>query len=493
MRTYLLVCFFVFFGAGKTFSQIYGYSLQKDSIYFTLNIEDCAKVSTDNGRILDISTIKITAVALLSDWNNWNRNNPAYLLKKVSETKYTFTQPVKEAGEGTHSFKFLINGQYWVEPPSQATNSSPVSGGDYRYQNWLIFLPKIVPLSNGPMYEMKLNIKHLPNNTLISLKEGKTILYADTCKAGKKRWKGSTKAPAVAYISVSDVEKPFPLILENKKYTITGVYKKNQIKHLKITGSSLTNDYQVYVKDVAKYGKKMNKVSAKSQKYISMGDSAKAMPYFKAFVKTDKQQKKYEYRSMLAHPSSYFSLMIFSYNWHSYSLDSAKNVFARFSPAVKQSALGKDIALGLENGSKIHVGDEMRNFTLPDTSGNDIVLQSFKGKWIILDFWASWCGPCMANIPKIKDLMKTYSDKNCVLVGVSVDSDKAAWLNAIRREKTDWLQLCDFKAQGSPPILSYRVQGFPTYVLISPEGKIACPPTSNIDELKKYLDALGLQ
>ncbi|MBX7242335.1 MAG: thioredoxin family protein [Bacteroidia bacterium] len=82
-----------------------------------------------------------------------------------------------------------------------------------------------------------------------------------------------------------------------------------------------------------------------------------------------------------------------------------------------------------------------------------------------------------------------YSNKNCVLVGVSIDSDKEAWHNAIRREKTEWLQLCDFKAQGSLPVLYYQVQGFPTYILISPEGKIACPPTSNIDELKKHLVA----
>ncbi|WP_316817634.1 TlpA disulfide reductase family protein [Pedobacter nyackensis] len=111
-------------------------------------------------------------------------------------------------------------------------------------------------------------------------------------------------------------------------------------------------------------------------------------------------------------------------------------------------------------------------FTLNDTEGKAISLASYKGGYVLVDFWASWCVPCRAENPNVLAAYEKYKDKNFQVLGVSLDEKKEAWLKAIAEDKLPWKQVCDFKASKSEVTKMYNVSSIPANVLVDPQGKI---------------------
>lgn len=121
------------------------------------------------------------------------------------------------------------------------------------------------------------------------------------------------------------------------------------------------------------------------------------------------------------------------------------------------------------------VGNLMPNFSLRDKDGSDFQISNFSGKYILLDFWASWCSPCRESIPKWKLIYDILKEKDFEIIGISIDKDILAWNRALQEEKMPWVQLID----GPLTILSnqrlsayFNIQSIPFYILISPEGRI---------------------
>ena len=114
------------------------------------------------------------------------------------------------------------------------------------------------------------------------------------------------------------------------------------------------------------------------------------------------------------------------------------------------------------------------DFTLSSLDGNTISLSDFKGKYVVLDFWASWCPDCLRDIPEVQSLYKDFSKRGVVFVGVSFDNDKSSWQAAVEKHDIQYLQCSELKKMREADIAKqYGVKWIPSLVVVDPEGKIA--------------------
>jgi peroxiredoxin len=117
-------------------------------------------------------------------------------------------------------------------------------------------------------------------------------------------------------------------------------------------------------------------------------------------------------------------------------------------------------------------GKQLPAFSLPSVQGALVALSSFKGKYVLIDFWASWCGPCRQENPNVVNAYNQFKNKNFTIVGVSLDKQKEPWVKAIQDDKLDWMHISDLKFWQSKAVEVFKIEGIPYNLLVDPKGKI---------------------
>lgn len=192
-----------------------------------------------------------------------------------------------------------------------------------------------------------------------------------------------------------------------------------------------------------------------------------------------------------AHPSSWVSYIALDQEvrHHDISPESAASLYDALTPSLKQyeyvQALGDLVGLYAGRGDV-----SAKDLTLDDASGKPVSLASYRGKYVLLDFWASWCGPCRAENPNLLKAYNDYSSKNFTILSVSLDKVRDAWLKAVSEDKLPWTQVSDLKAFESPVARSYKVNAIPSNFLIDPSGKIIGTNLRGMDLSRKLEEVI---
>jgi thiol-disulfide isomerase/thioredoxin len=208
-------------------------------------------------------------------------------------------------------------------------------------------------------------------------------------------------------------------------------------------------------------------------------------------------QKKF-YQS---NPNSYIALVALQEYAPSHpDINQAKEVmlaFKRLSPAVRNTALGKEFYKSLMDIQNLVAGTKAPEFTQNDTLGKPVSLASFKGKYVLIDFWASWCGPCRIDNPALVKVYNDFKDKNFTILGVSLDrkdgkdgkDGKKAWLKAIKDDQLTWTHVSDLKHWDNEVSKLYSIRAIPEKILVDPNGIIVSRGMT-ADKLRQTLEKL---
>ncbi|TWJ04686.1 peroxiredoxin [Mucilaginibacter frigoritolerans] len=170
--------------------------------------------------------------------------------------------------------------------------------------------------------------------------------------------------------------------------------------------------------------------------------------------------------------------------------DKFEGLYNILSPDLKNTDEGKKYAELLSLTRKLAIGQPALDFTENDPDGKPVSLASLKGKYILVDFWASWCGPCRMEYPFLKKAYQLFKDKNFVIVSVSLDDKKPNWIKAIKDNEFPWLQVCDLKGFNNAVAVAYGITAIPQSFLIDPNGIIIAKNLRNnnlIEELNKVI------
>ncbi len=192
-------------------------------------------------------------------------------------------------------------------------------------------------------------------------------------------------------------------------------------------------------------------------------------------------------------PDTYATGYILVSNREAGTNDQKDALFAKLSPRMKKQGQGKKYGDYIQGLKSAGIGKIVSNFILPDPTEKDFSFASLKGKYILIDFWASWCAPCRVSFPRMREVYKQYKNDNFTIYSISIDENKPAWLKAVKEEANPWPQTLDTKNISQS---GFAVTAVPSTFLIDPSGKIIMTEVgfdpkggSNIE--KKIIELFG--
>ena len=362
--------------------------------------------------------------------------------------------------------------------------------------------------------------EYIISGTAKGVENGKTIILEtqnemgmvaiDTVKVenGKFEIKGKITEPAFHTLQLESAATKIPFILESGEISIT--IDKDSIQKSKISGTYNNDEYVKFNEEIKVVQKKLMDFQTKNMQAMNSAQQTKDTAVINSLMKqfSEIQQEvgeasKAKYISYAeTHPKSFISALIIQGMANDPTVDSKKTetIFNSFDESLKNTKPGKAIKTKLDQmkmpsvgATAAPVGDAKwsADFSAPNPEGKIISLKQSLGKVTIVDFWASWCGPCRKENPNVVAIYKELHSKGLNIIGVSLDKDAAKWKEAIAKDKLNWTHVSNLKFWDEPIAAQYKVEAIPATFILDASGNIVAKDLRG-DELRaKIIELLA--
>jgi len=272
------------------------------------------------------------------------------------------------------------------------------------------------------------------------------------------------------------------------------ITSKDSLKNAVITGSVLNDENQALQQsmkvtdDLKKQLQELVRNTPREQQNSKEFEEQ----YDKLYEQLDKKQKEINLAFLKAHPDSWLCLdLIRQVGGYQPDVKEIEPMFNALSERVRNTKAGKEFADNLVKLHKTAIGEMAPDFTQNDPDGKPVKLSDFRGKYLLVDFWASWCGPCRMENPNVVKTYNEFKDKNFTILGVSLDRENGrdAWLKAIEKDQLTWHHVSDLKFWNNEAAKLYMVRAIPDNFLIGPDGRIVARGLRG-DKLREKLEEL---
>jgi peroxiredoxin len=350
-------------------------------------------------------------------------------------------------------------------------------------KKWLLALLCCAPafvFGQAEQYTLKGNIGTLDAPATVFLVYNNAIAGKAVLNHGAFALSGTVAAPGQAYLMLNPSGKSAPTDNYTVLYLESGgtikIASTNDLTEASITGT-MNNDAR------ARYKTLMRPLETRDRdlevKDTTASEGQKRSPKFLkalelANLQMEKDKNAANKKFITENPSSLVSLEALYYYAMYNDYAAVAPLYRSLSASVKNSSGGKAYAETLKQMEHVGVGSIAPDFAMPDTANRLVKLSSFHGKYVLLDFWASWCPICRESAPGVVKTYNSYRNKNFSILSVSLDrpNDRQKWLQAIHHDGLKWTQVSDLNFWKSPVVGLYKLTALPQNFLIDPNGKI---------------------